>query len=390
MVSAAWAAGDVVIQELQTDVTVTKGKADDNAAKIKNLEGGLPAEQAARIAADTHLQAQINNIQLIEGPQGPQGETGSTGPQGETGLTGPQGETGLTGPQGPQGAPGEGQTINLTIDPTQFPGIAAQDFSALFPDSVLNTATIDLESFCTGDVIVINGPAVEIQVVENFNDTGRHADQSGLSQELPFVIEVPATSTCADAIKEYFDQYSSEVTSLKAFSLIVDNLSGTEAFRWNFYEFEPTQYTQGVEGMRYTFVQKNVPDNIVRIERDPSTFPNQDSYNPATDKRIEISGISDKFPAVVATTDRSLTLVYDYVEGGEIWNWTRDTLSQGTTTLGKKSISVITLDASMNEIARTNFYECFPKKYEQFKGFSQDIQTKERIIINCDFSEPAN
>ena len=47
-----------------------------------------------------------------QGPQGPQGETGTTGPQGpqgETGATGPQGpqgETGATGPQGPQGPQG--------------------------------------------------------------------------------------------------------------------------------------------------------------------------------------------------------------------------------------------------------------------------------------------
>ena len=40
----------------------------------------------------------------IQGPQGPQGETGATGPQG------PQGETGATGPQGPQGVAGKDGT----------------------------------------------------------------------------------------------------------------------------------------------------------------------------------------------------------------------------------------------------------------------------------------
>ena len=43
------------------------------------------------------LQTQINEIQPIPGPQGPQGEPGPQGPQGETG---PQ------GPPGPQGEPG--------------------------------------------------------------------------------------------------------------------------------------------------------------------------------------------------------------------------------------------------------------------------------------------
>lgn len=46
----------------------------------------------------------------MEGPQGPQGDTGPQGPQGPQGETGPQGPQGLqgdTGPQGPQGLQGD-------------------------------------------------------------------------------------------------------------------------------------------------------------------------------------------------------------------------------------------------------------------------------------------
>ena len=74
--------------------------------KIKQLEGGLPAEQAARIAADASLYELIDNIQLTPGPQGEQGLAGTAGAdgaqgaQGDTGDTGPQGETGATGPAG--------------------------------------------------------------------------------------------------------------------------------------------------------------------------------------------------------------------------------------------------------------------------------------------------
>ena len=49
------------------------------------------------------LTVEMENVELIPGPQGPQGETG---PQGDPGPTGPQGPTGLTGPQGPQGVQG--------------------------------------------------------------------------------------------------------------------------------------------------------------------------------------------------------------------------------------------------------------------------------------------
>jgi len=47
---------------------------------------------------------------------------GPPGPQGETGATGPQGETGATGPQGPQGEPGIGftQTGYVSMKPSSF------------------------------------------------------------------------------------------------------------------------------------------------------------------------------------------------------------------------------------------------------------------------------
>ena len=50
------------------------------------------------------LQEQINNIQLIPGPQG---KPGPQGPQGEKGIQGGKGEQGEQGQQGPQGEKGE-------------------------------------------------------------------------------------------------------------------------------------------------------------------------------------------------------------------------------------------------------------------------------------------
>lgn len=54
-----------------------------------------------------------SELETIQGPPGPKGDTGSTGPtgsqgiQGEVGPTGPQGIQGETGPIGPQGSQGE-------------------------------------------------------------------------------------------------------------------------------------------------------------------------------------------------------------------------------------------------------------------------------------------
>src|SRR3990172_7796458 len=98
-----WAADEVVIQELQTDVSAVKKKGEQNAAEIESMKGGLPAEAAARKTADEDLQNQLNNIQLTPGPPGPQGEPGPAGPQGPQGEPGP---VGAIGPQGPQGEVG--------------------------------------------------------------------------------------------------------------------------------------------------------------------------------------------------------------------------------------------------------------------------------------------
>jgi len=123
-----WAVDDVAIQELQTDVSSTKSKADKNKADIENLKGGLPAEVAARKAADTDLQNQLNNIQLTPGPPGPEGPAGPPGaggaqgppgPQGPAGADGAAGPQGPIGPEGPQGLAGADGHISITVTDTE-------------------------------------------------------------------------------------------------------------------------------------------------------------------------------------------------------------------------------------------------------------------------------
>jgi hypothetical protein len=62
-VGPALAADEAVIGEIQTEVSVTKSKAEANAAEIQSLKGGLPAEEAARQAADNvlHTATDLNN-----------------------------------------------------------------------------------------------------------------------------------------------------------------------------------------------------------------------------------------------------------------------------------------------------------------------------------------
>jgi hypothetical protein len=347
-----------------------------------------------------------------QGPTGPQGPQGDPGPEGPAGPPGPPGEVGqitvpveILGVEGPQGPPGptgppgtagEGRTINVTIDPAQFPGITAQDFDALFSDSALNSAELEVSGWCSGRVVVVNGPAIEIQVVEGFDDLGHHDDHSGLSLELPFVFEVLAGDSCDGPLQDYADQYAAdpENTQLSPLSLIVRDTSGVQPIRWNLFEYRPDGYTTGDVGTRFTFVQSldpigsTSPPRDAYVQRIPDSFPHGDSYDPSTDMRVEVEHVdTGLYPAVVEHTDRTLTLVYDYAEGGQIWKWVKTIAEVGTTGEGKSVVSVVTLDDNMNQIPWRNYHRCFPTKYEQFTGFAQDIQTRERVILNCDWSE---
>ena len=115
---SAWAADEAAIQELQTDVSVTKTKADKNTAEIESMKGGLPAERAGREAADADLQNQINTIELTPGPQGEQGLQGAPGP------AGPPGPEGLA--RSPGIAVNPSQVAILRWYPFNISGIAFQ------------------------------------------------------------------------------------------------------------------------------------------------------------------------------------------------------------------------------------------------------------------------
>jgi hypothetical protein len=150
----AWADDDAAIQELQTDVSVTKTKADKNAAEIESMKGGLPAEAAARAAKDADLQAQIDNIQLTPGPQGPQGPAGPPGADGAPGPAGPPGADGAIGPAGPQGPQGEqGPQGMCDITREEFEALVAR-VTALDGGGCVSTQEIcdGIDNDCDGQI----------------------------------------------------------------------------------------------------------------------------------------------------------------------------------------------------------------------------------------------
>lgn len=90
-------------------------KADNNSAALQTTQAGakatadgLNAEIAARIAADTVLQNNINTISLTPGPQGEQGIQGLTGDAGSNGTNGTNGNDGIAGADGTSCAVAQG------------------------------------------------------------------------------------------------------------------------------------------------------------------------------------------------------------------------------------------------------------------------------------------
>lgn len=90
---------------------------DELVSSVPNPEPGDAYGVGSSVPYDIYIYDPISSYWInngaIQGPEGPQGETGATGPrgpQGETGPEGPQGEVGPqgeTGPQGPVGPQGE-------------------------------------------------------------------------------------------------------------------------------------------------------------------------------------------------------------------------------------------------------------------------------------------
>ncbi len=273
---------------------------------------------------------------------------------------------------------------NLTVNFTAVPGLVVQDFVALFPDAINNTTSMDIGG-CSAKVVVVNGPTVEIQLA------GTVPEHSSLAAEMPIVIEtVPSEfvnpiGDCADEIRTQMS-----VQDSISISIISTDASGAERVRWNLYEYTPVLEEAGFDGgVRFTFEHSLPPDFNFLIERTPDNFPNDSSSNnPATDRRVEIAAISYAFPVVEEEDEASgrLVLVYDYVEAGDIFYWVRQVIENGTSVIEKNEVFV---DAPVGTTGYgQTYYGCFPIRWEQFTGFAQYIQLKERVTLECDYSEP--
>jgi hypothetical protein len=348
-------------------------------------------------------------VQSLQGQPGPPGPPGSAGPPGlpgapgPPGAQGPPGERGAPGDPGPQGPPGLPGTLtdgsvttriiadkavtstklsdDFTIDARRITGILGGDFVDRLPNVLDNLATVEVHGLMADQAVVANGPGLQIERIPGFRPGGQPAESPGPSVELPVVFE-------------YGGPFEDELEALRqsgeprALSIIVRDLAGDERFRWNFLEYRLAAIEPGLgDRKRYTLVHVRPPNAIVDISREPLFFPANDSRNPATDTRVEVAGISHgQWPVVEHhATDRTITMTFDYVEGGGMWQWVRNVATGAEQ--APKAVSIIQMNGD-TEVGRTNYFECFPIRYEQFTGFGQVEKVKERVVIAYGYSQP--
>jgi hypothetical protein len=324
------------------------------------------------------------------------GMPGPPGAQGPPGERGAPGEPGGIGPPGLPGTLSDGSVTtriiadkavttakladDFTIDARRITGILGEGFLERLPNVMDNVAHVEIHDVPPLQALIVNGPGLEIERIPGFRGDGRPMESAGPSVEYPFVFEY--NGSAESALRAL--QSSGNLVSIQ---IIVKDLAGEEKFRWSFLEYRLATIEAGLEGRsRYTFVHPAPPDNRIRISRDPDSFPEEWSNNPATDTRVEIDAIvGTSFPVVHQdATARTLTMTFDYVEGGGVFQWVTN-VAQGDTQ--RRAISLIQMNGNQ-ETGRTNFFECFPIRYEQFTGFGQVEKIKERVVIAYGFSEP--
>ncbi len=269
-----------------------------------------------------------------------------------------------------------------TIDVSQITGLLGQGHTLSFPDIVDNLADLEIEGVAITDkVVIVSGIGVEIERI-SFNNGESY--EPGLNMEYPLIFE---TITDADA-QSIIDWNQSNGTP-RGGSLIYRNISGTEVSRWNFYEYVLESSEPGVDGRtRFTWVHNLIPNNLAGFDWSGDNG-NEVSFNPATDKLIEISGVGFPFNAEVEEDEanKTVSLIFDYNEGAGVFDWVNDFVV-GAGVIRAISIIETTDGTTATESSRVNYFECFPFIYEHFYGFGLETKRKTRMVFSYDLNAP--
>jgi len=271
-----------------------------------------------------------------------------------------------------------------SVHVSQITGLLGQGYTMMLPDIINNYVEMEISTVnLTEKVVMVSGVGHETERITTPRGISSGGDTmyweaAGPSMELPIVFET-GNATDVSNLKYWFDTEPTPKTG----AIIIRDLSGWETDRWNFYEYIPDSYEPGNDGRtRFTVKCKDLPDNIVRSYYDTEGFGLEQSYNPLTDKVVEINRVIGYFtPAVeVDYARRTITLTMNYPEGNGLATWAYN-VAEGTEYSTVGSIVETTDGTISTEISRRNYFEMIPIKYELIYGFGQNIKLKARIVI---------
>lgn len=277
-----------------------------------------------------------------------------------------------------------------TSDEKSVPGTAdwvtvATGWSIETPDEITNTAGIEIDGVMMDKGVIVAGPGIAIERIPGFDAYGRPDDQPGVSMELPFIFEYSGPAE-QDLQKNHEQFKNGEPKGLRAMSVVVKNRQRKEEFRWDLFEFGLDKIELGSEGRkRYIYKHVRKPDNSVGIQRNPTEFPSDKSFNPATDKLVEMDGLLIAYaPVEVDEKNRTVTITLDYVEGSQMWLWVKETVEGRA---NRRVMSIADWSPEEGEKNRFIYSNCFPIRYRQFTGFGQSDKAKEKVVISYGWRE---
>jgi transforming growth factor-beta-induced protein len=127
--------------------------------------------------------------ELIEGPQGPQGEVGPQGPQGDIGPQGPAGDIGPTGPVGPAGDDGatgpQGEEGPVgPIGPEGQPGMSAYDIYVMYYPGYVGDEQTWINELVLGQLVL----TVTLEFIDGTLETFDYFKGQALSSS-PYVLD---------------------------------------------------------------------------------------------------------------------------------------------------------------------------------------------------------
>ena len=273
-----------------------------------------------------------------------------------------------------------GTIYSESIDVSQITGfLDPSPHVVSFTDVHYNTVKVNIDGILESK-FVMAGP-VGIVVDTTWSDSTCDGSNTGLNRE-NFLFLQTDNPTDTAILNDLFDLLPSPVLNGEIF---IHDLAGNTKFSYSFSDFKPFDKREVEDGRtQYMFWPTAfVGDYVLGIVRSGPDFGStQFSYNPLTDKKVEILGITHDnfFPAVqVDYAKRIIVLEITYDEGAGLHDWCDD-FARGI--INKKTVSIIeTTNNGQTETSRENFSGASAISFEILSGFGLDTKLKARIEI---------